>query len=122
MTAGAIAFTVSPAAAAANPQIAAVSCFNEYVIVGNFGNVDLQMEGWRLWDHGKLHTFVFPSYVLNAGQFVRVWSGGHSGGTIPSLVGWRSAVWNNEGDRGALARPTPGGIYSTRNCFDAGAP
>lgn len=121
ITAGAIVFTATPAAAAANPQIYAVSCYGEALVIGNFGNVDLQMEGWRIWDYDRRHTFTFPRFTLRAGKFMRLWSNGGRGGTIPWITGWNAPVWNNTGDRAYLARPT-GAVYATRNCFDAGGP
>lgn len=121
ITAGAIVFTAGPAAAAANPQIYGVSCYGEFLVIGNFGNVDLQMEGWRIWDQGRLHTFTFPRFTLKAGKFMRLWADGQQGGTMPWLTGWNAPVWNNTGDRAYLVRPS-GAVYARRDCGDAGGP
>lgn len=121
VAAGTVIITASPAAAAPNPQIYGVSCYGEFLVIGNFGNTDLQMEGWRIWDEGRRHTFTFPRFTLKAGKFMRLWADGQRGGTMPWLTGWNAPVWNNTGDRAYLARPS-GAVYSRRNCGDAGGP
>ena len=82
---------------------------DEYVEIRNYGYGPVDLLGWRLRDTADgTPEFVFPSYVLEAGQSVRVYtnevhpeSGGFS-------FGRGSAVWTNstnDPDRAGLFNP-----------------
>jgi len=80
---------------------------DEYVEIVNVGDTPVDLKGWVLRDISDGYpSFTFPSYVLQPGQAVRVYTdavhpewGGFS-------FGYRRAVWNNrEPDVAALFDP-----------------
>jgi micrococcal nuclease len=77
---------------------------DEYVQITNFGDVHQDLAGWRLVDISEGYpSFVFPSYILQPGESVRVYTneihpewGGFS-------FGYGKAIWHNtEPDMAAL--------------------
>jgi hypothetical protein len=102
--------------------ITAVSCRGEYVDVKNTFPQTRDLEGFRLFDHGRRHGFTYPSVLLPAGVRVRVWADGKTGGPIPrSFTGWGGTVWNDTGDQASLVNPN-GTVVAKRNCGDVGGP
>ncbi len=69
---------------------------DEYVEIKNLGTESVDLAGWRLIDIDEGYpTFIFPYYVLELGQSIRVYTneihpeyGGFS-------FGYGKAVWNN---------------------------
>lgn len=69
---------------------------DEYVEIKNLGNKSVDLAGWRLVDIDEGYpAFIFPSYILESGQNIRVYTneihpeyGGFS-------FGFGKAVWNN---------------------------
>lgn len=72
----------------------------EWVRIGNLGDTDVDLGGWRLEDEGPNHVYRFPSgFVLSAGSEVVVYTGCGSDSAVELY--WckaGSAVWNNSGD------------------------
>lgn len=77
---------------------------DEWVEIGNGGEVPVDLGGWRLEDEGPNHVFVFPTgFSLAPGATVRVHSGcGTPTGTDLFWCSTGSAVWNNSGDVATL--------------------
>jgi len=68
----------------------------EYVIIKNFGQVPVNLEGWMLKDKAG-HTFAFPAITLDPSKSVYVYSG--SGINTKTKLYWgNGAIWNNDGD------------------------
>lgn len=74
---------------------------DEYVVIKNEGNESVDMTGWTLSDEAN-HVFTFPSFVLNAGATVTVYTG--SGNNTQDKLYWGSSspIWNNDHDTAYL--------------------
>lgn len=74
----------------------------EYVVIQNLGTVAQAIGGWRLCDLAN-HCFSFPTgAVVAAGATITLYSGpGRSDGSRYHM-GYRRAVWNNNGDTATL--------------------
>jgi micrococcal nuclease len=71
---------------------------DEYVVFENTGSDAVEMGAWRLLDEAE-HTYIFPSdFVLDAGQFVTVYTGKGDDSDTELYWGRESPVWNNSGD------------------------
>ncbi len=73
----------------------------EYVIIRNNGLENVDLTGWRLLD-AVSHTFTFPSFILNAGNTVTIYTG--SGSNTQTSLYWGSSapIWNNDTDTASL--------------------
>jgi hypothetical protein len=69
----------------------------EYVRIENSGGLAANMTNWTLADIAG-HVYTFPTFTLNPGAYVRVWT--KSGTDTASDLYWGrgAAVWNNTGD------------------------
>ncbi|WP_410507716.1 lamin tail domain-containing protein [Methanosarcina hadiensis] len=47
----------------------------EWIQISNIGYFPVSLEGWKIEDEGNKHTYTFPSYTLNAGLTVTVFTG-----------------------------------------------
>jgi hypothetical protein len=74
---------------------------NEYAVVRNNGDTDLELVGWTLVDAAH-HVFRFPSLSLAPGQEVKVWTGSGADDATNLHAGRSRAVWNNRGDTARL--------------------
>jgi uncharacterized surface protein with fasciclin (FAS1) repeats len=74
---------------------------NETVTVTAYEPVNLT--GWTITDEGMLHTYVFPPFVLQAGETVTVHTGPGNDTATDLYWGRGSPVWNNDGDIATLA-------------------
>ena len=73
---------------------------DEYAVVKNIGGTAINMKGWRLNAGDRGQDFYFPSFVLNPGLQVRIYTNRIVKGSFS--FGRRSAIWNNAGDCGIL--------------------
>ncbi len=69
----------------------------EYVEIKNAGGRPADMTDWTLRDDAN-HVFTFPTFTLNAGASVRVWTKGGADTATDLYWGSGSAIWNNTGD------------------------
>lgn len=69
---------------------------DEYVEIENTGDVAADLENWTLSDEAD-HTYTFPSYSLEPGQSIKVYT---NMGEFSFESGW--AIWNNTGDTAYL--------------------
>jgi hypothetical protein len=74
----------------------------ELVKIHNSGTKSQQMIFWVLTDRGNKHVYTFPSFILNPGKTVIVYTGkGKNGATSLFMQqGWH--IWNNGGDTATL--------------------
>ncbi|WP_129674144.1 lamin tail domain-containing protein [Candidatus Chloroploca sp. Khr17] len=74
----------------------------EYVLLRNTAKVPMLLAGWKLSDGGDKHTFTFPSFTLNPGGEVKIWT--KSGKNNAGNLYWNSRIpiWNNTGDTASL--------------------
>ena len=73
----------------------------EYVAIHNDTAAPISLTSWTLRDPAN-HTFTFPSFVLQAGLDVKVWTKVGANDADNLFWGRRSAVWNNTGDTATL--------------------
>jgi hypothetical protein len=89
---------------------------NEYVSIKNYGDDDLNIEGWVLKDitDGE-PIFLFPFHVLGRGELVRVYTNevhlGYGGFSFYS----REPVWNNTVPDTAALYNRKGELVSTKS-------
>jgi endonuclease YncB( thermonuclease family) len=76
----------------------------EFVEFRNDTEDSIQLKGWTLRDQEN-HVFVFPSFILGAGQYCRVYTNEYH----PTSCGFSyyspSPIWNNDGDCAYLKDP-----------------
>ena len=77
---------------------------DEYVQIANMGDTSADLSGWRLVDIAEgSPSFTFPSYVLDPGDRLRVYTNEHHPESGGFTFGYGRAVWNNrEPDVAAL--------------------
>jgi hypothetical protein len=73
---------------------------DEYAVIKNAGGTALNLKGFRLNAGDPGQDFRFPSYTLNPGATVKVYTNRAIKGSFS--YGWRKAIWNNGGDCGFL--------------------
>jgi len=78
----------------------------EYVLLLNFGQ-DVRLTNWILSDDDG-NTFVFPEFILNSGEMVRIHSGEGQNGLLDLYWQSNESIWDN-GDTVTL-RNSSGGI------------
>lgn len=70
---------------------------DEFVEIHNTGAYPVQLQGWTLSDMDG-HTFVFPSFVLGAGQYCRVYTNLYSPGSCGFSYFSSAPIWGNVED------------------------
>ena len=74
----------------------------EYVVIESTASESLAIGGWRLCDLAN-HCFRFPDgAVIEAGRRIAVHTGTGQHDGVRYYMGYRSAVWNNNGDTATL--------------------
>ena len=73
----------------------------EYVVIQNDTAAAVNMLQWTLRDAAN-HVFTFPSFTLQPGFSVMVWTTGGTNDAANLFWGRRAAVWNNTGDTAIL--------------------
>ena len=74
---------------------------DEYVVIWNKKTADIDLSGWKLKDEFG-HTYTFPSFTLQAGQKVTVYTGSGVDSDIELYWGSNNAIWNNDHDTAYL--------------------
>jgi len=79
-----------------------LSLDDEWVKISNTGDSPVSLEAWRIEDEGSKHSYTFPSYTLNSGFEVTVYSeiGANTATKLYMQVG--GPIWNNDGDTAYL--------------------
>lgn len=70
---------------------------DEYVVLKNTGNSNINLEGWTLEDEAD-HTYTFPNFNLDAGSTVTIHTGSGDDTSTDLYWGSGTTVWNNAGD------------------------
>jgi cardiolipin synthase len=86
----------------------------EYVQIENFGAPAADMTDWTLRDDAN-HVYTFPTFTLNAGASVRVWTKAGTDTATDLYWGSGSAVWTNTGDCAYLR--DSGGTPIDTSCY-----
>ena len=83
----------------------------EYVRIENSGSSPADMTNWTLRDEAN-HTYTFPTFTLNGGASVQVWTKGGTDTATDLYWGSGSAIWNNTGDT-AYLRDSEGNLVDS---------
>jgi len=75
-----------------------LSLSDEWVKVANKGSSPVSLGGWKIEDEGSKHTYIFPSYTLDAGSTVTVYTKKGTNSATELYWGSSSLIWNNDGD------------------------
>lgn len=74
----------------------------EYVRIVNGAAEAVDLTGWTLRDEGAKHTYTFPTFTLEPGAEVQIWTKSGDDDAANLYWGKNSAIWNNTGDTGVL--------------------
>ena len=74
----------------------------EWVRITNGGATPVSMTGWTISDEGNKHIYRFPTFSLDAGATVTVYTGPGRNTGAELYMGYRQAIWNNDGDTATL--------------------
>lgn len=74
---------------------------SEYLVIRNDTAAAVGMLNWTLRDAAN-HVFTFPSFVLQTGSSVKVWTKVGVNDAVNLFWGSNAAVWNNTGDTAVL--------------------
>lgn len=82
-------------------RIKEINARDEFVVIGNYGWIDVDLTGWILFDTAG-NTFKFPAYVLRRNALVNIWT--NPGADDPTNLHWnrRKSVWDDKGDTAYL--------------------
>jgi micrococcal nuclease len=76
---------------------------DEYIVIKNNGSSAVNLQGYSINAGDPGQDFTFPSFVLNPGASVRVYTNRDIAGSFSFNRG--SAIWSNDGDCGYLFDP-----------------
>ena len=79
-----------------------LSLKDEWIKVTNKGSSPVSLSGWKIEDEGRKHTYIFPSYTLDAGSTVTVYTKMGTNSATELYWGSSSLIWNNDGDTAAI--------------------
>ena len=86
----------------------------EYAVLESSGEEDVALGGWRLCDAAG-HCFRFPpGAVLAAGRRIVIYTGSGQADGERYYMGYRRAVWNNNGDTATLYDRTGAAVVVMR--------
>jgi hypothetical protein len=75
---------------------------DEWVKISNTGPSPVSLNGWKIEDEGSKHTYTFPSYTLDPGATVTIYT--EKGTNSATELYWQldGPIWNNDGDTASL--------------------
>ena len=79
-----------------------LSLGDEWVKISNTGNSPVSLEAWKIEDEGSKHSYTFPSYTLNSGAEVTVYSAKGANSATELYMQLDDPIWNNDGDTAYL--------------------
>lgn len=88
---------------------------DEYVQVTNTGAKPVDLSGWHLAAEDGRADFMFPSYLLMPGRFVRVYTNERHPETGGFAFGSNQALWGNDRSRAARLLDKSGAVVSTKS-------
>ncbi len=83
-------------------EISGLSLKEEFVKIKNFGSSSVDLTGWKIKDEGDKHTYTFPSFQLEAGATVTLYTAEGSNTETELYWGSGNPFWNNDGDTAFL--------------------
>ena len=92
----------TPSSTESAVYVSSLDLQDELAQISNTGPSPVSLSGWKIEDEGSNHIYTFPSYTLDSGKTVTVYT--EEGTDTASELYWGSAssVWNNDGDTAYL--------------------
>ena len=94
--------SIAPSSAESTVYFSDLNLKDEWVKISNKGSSPVSLTGWKIGDDGSKHTYTFPSYTLNSGSTVTVYTGKGTSTATEVYWGSDSPIWNNDGDTAYL--------------------
>ncbi len=94
--------SITPSSTESTVYVSDLNLKDEWVKVTNKGSSPVSMNGWKIQDEGSKHTYTFPSYTLDSGSTVSVYT--EKGTDSAAELYWQldDQIWNNDGDTAYL--------------------
>jgi len=97
--------TTTPAPTRYAVVISDLNLTDEWVLVENEGSSPVSMAGWTITDEGDRHTYTFPSFTLDAGANVTLYTENGTDTETELYWGLGTSIWGNDGDTATLSDP-----------------
>lgn len=94
--------SVTSSSAESTVYVSDLNLKDEWVQVSNKGSSPVFLAGWKIEDDGSKHIYKFPSYTLNPGSSVTIFTGEGTNSDTELYWGSGSPFWNNDGDKAYL--------------------
>jgi len=75
---------------------------DEWVKISNNGDSPVSLEAWKIEDEASKHSYTFPSYTLDSGSEVAVYSAKGTDSANELYMQLDYPIWNNDGDTAYL--------------------
>ncbi len=94
--------SITPSSTESTVYVSDLNLQDEWVKVTNKGPSPVPLTGWKIEDEGSKHTYTFPSYTLDSGSTVTVYT--EKGTNSATKFYWHldDPIWNNDGDTAYL--------------------
>jgi hypothetical protein len=94
--------SITPSYTESNVYVSDLNLQDEWVKAANKGSSPVSLTGWEIKDEGSKHTYTFPSYKLDVGSTVTVYT--TKGIDSAIVLYWQldNPIWNNDGDTAYL--------------------
>ncbi|MDR7665504.1 lamin tail domain-containing protein [Methanosarcina sp. Z-7115] len=94
--------SITPSSAKSTVYVSDLNLKDEWVKISNKGSSPVSLNGWKIEDEGSKHAYTFPSYILNSGSTVTVYT--EKGTDSATELYWQleDPIWNNDGDTASL--------------------
>ena len=66
--------SITPSSAESTVYVSDLNLKDEWVKISNTGSSPVSLNGWKIEDEGRKHTYTFPSYTLDSGSTVTVYT------------------------------------------------
>lgn len=87
----------------------------EWIQITNSGQNSAGMTGWMIFDDSGRQIYEFPSFALNPGSSVKVFTGKGSNSPAELYMERGSPIWNNNGDTAILKDASGRVIFQRSN-------
>jgi beta-lactamase superfamily II metal-dependent hydrolase len=91
-----------PGSTGSTVYVSGLNLQNEWIQISNTGPYPVSLAGWKIEDEGSKHTYTFPSYTLNAGSTVTLYTGKGINSVIELYWQLDDPILNNDGDAAYL--------------------
>lgn len=92
----------TPSSTGSTVYVSGLNLQDEWIQISNTGPSPISLDGWKIEDEGSKHTYTFPSYTLNGGSTVTLYTG--KGTNSVTELYWQldDPILNNDGDAAYL--------------------